>query len=94
MRGPTPKYAKMPRSGRVLIDARRLQSWRNARGMTRQQLADASRISVHSIKDYERGLHNPHDKPFVRLCRALGIEPAELLFDDCRYIHPTPEEED
>lgn len=89
--GPTPAYARMPRGGIVIIDADRLRTWRQVRGMTRADLALATRVSFYTIRAYERGVQNPHDKTFRRLCTALGIEPAELLFDDCRYIHPPSE---
>lgn len=94
LRGPTPKYAKMPRGGVVYIDANRLRTWRQVRGMTRKELAATARVHVLTIRAYERGWQNPHDKTFRRLCRALGIEPSELLFDDCRYIPKIKEEDD
>lgn len=92
LRGPTPTYAKMPRAGRVIIDARRLRYYRHVRFMTRKELGLAARVSWYSIESYEEGRRHPAERAFLRLCTALGIEPADLLFDDCRYI-PTEEGE-
>lgn len=93
VRGKTPRYAKMPRAGRVIIDPARLRYWRSARLMTREQLAEAARLSVDSIRSYERGRRFPRESAFRRLFTALGIGPEDLLFDDCRYIraHRDPE---
>jgi DNA-binding transcriptional regulator YiaG len=86
LRGKTPAYAKMPRAGRVIIDPAKLRYWRHARVMTRAQLAAASRLSPETIRSYEAGRRFPRESAFRRLFTALGIEPADLLFDDCRYI--------
>lgn len=84
--GKTPKYARMPRDGRMIIDPARLRYWRNMRLMSREQLAAASRLSVDSIRSYERGRRFPRESAFRRLFTALGIGPEDLLFDDCRYV--------
>lgn len=85
-RGPTPQYAKMPRGGRVIIDPAKLRYWRHVRVMTRQELAEAARLSLDSIKSYEQGRVYPRESAFRRLFTALGVGPEELLFEDCRYI--------
>lgn len=94
LRGPTPQYAKMPRSGRVIIDPAKLRYWRNVRGITRSELAEAARMSVYSVKEYERGVRFPRDSAFRRLYTALGISAEDLMFSDCRYIRKTKETDD
>lgn len=92
VRGKTPQYAKMPRGGRVIIDPAKLRYYRHMLVMTREQLAEASRCSVDSIKSYERGRRFPREPAFKRLFIALGVGPENLLFDDCRYIRETEED--
>lgn len=86
VRGKTPKYAKMPRGGRVIIDPARLRYWRHMRLMTIKELAEASRLSVDTIQSYETARRFPRESAFRRLFTALGIGPENLLFDDMRYI--------
>jgi len=85
-RGMVPEYARMPRGGRVIIDPAQLRYWRHVRFMTRQQLADLARMSVVSVKSYELGCRFPRESAFRRLVTALGIQPDQLLFSDCKYI--------
>lgn len=93
LRGPTPKYAKMPRAGRIIIDPAKLRYYRNLRLMSRESLADAARLSVDSIRSYERGRRFPRESAFRRLFTALGVGPEDLMFEDCRYIRKTKEED-
>lgn len=86
VRGRTPKYAKMPRGGRIIIDPAKVRYYRHMLLMTREQLAEASRLSVDSIRSYERGRRFPRESAFRRLLIALGVGPEDLLFEDCRYI--------
>jgi len=85
-RGKVPKYARMPRAGRVIIDPARLRYWRHVRIMTRVQLAEAARLSPFTVRSYEQGVRFPRESAFRRLVTALGINPQDLLFDDCKYI--------
>lgn len=94
VRGPTPQYAKMPRAGRVIIDPAKLRYWRHCRLMTRAQLAAAARMSEESVRSYERGRRFPRESAFRRLFISLGISPEDLLFEDCRYVRATTEEDD
>lgn len=92
-RGQTPKYAKMPRSGRVIIDAAKLRYHRHTRIMTREELAKAARMSVYSVISYELGRQFPREPAFRRLITALGVGPEDLLFDDCRYVRAEEDSE-
>jgi transcriptional regulator with XRE-family HTH domain len=83
------KYDYYPRDGRVVIDSRKLRYWRDAREMTRQELAEAADLSVHTIAEYEIGRRCPGHLSFRKLYYALGIGPEDLLFKGSRY---TPEE--
>lgn len=85
-RGQVPKYARMPRGGRVIIDPAKLRYWRHVRLMTREQLAEAARMAPRTVKAYELGERFPRESAFRRLLFALGIVPQDLLFDDCKYI--------
>lgn len=87
VRGKTPQYARMPRDyGRIIIDPAKLRYWRQARLMTRGDLAEATHMSLDSVRSYERGRRFPKRPAFRRLVTALGLSPEDLLFEDCRYI--------
>jgi transcriptional regulator with XRE-family HTH domain len=60
---------------------RRLRQLRAARGLTRAQLADASRIKLRTIEAWEQGRGEPLISSVLKLAGALGIEPGELLVD-------------
>ena len=91
-RGPLPKYAQMPRGGRVILDPAKLRWWRHERTMSRVDLAKAARMSVDSIRSYERGRRFPRESAFRRLYTALGIAASDLLFEDCGYVRKTEED--
>ena len=78
----------------VTIDPARLRFWRNMRTMTVTELAEASRINRHSLISYELGRRMPREKPFRRLCTALGIGPENLLLDGYRYIPQAKNDEE
>src|SRR3954465_1565827 len=89
--GRPPKYQYYPRGGLVVVDPAKLRYWRDAREMTRQELADAARVSVHSIGHYELGRPCPSQDTFRRLYQALGVGPEELMAKNGRYIAPDPD---
>ena len=80
------KYEYFPRAGRVIIDPAKLRHWRNARLMTREELAEVSYLSLASIRAYETGWRCPKDECFRRLFTALGVGPEDLLYEGGRYV--------
>jgi DNA-binding XRE family transcriptional regulator len=61
--------AKMPQ----VSFGERLLAWRLSRGLTRQQLAEATGVASHTIRLYEWGKKNkPHRETVVKLARVLG----------------------
>ena len=52
---------------------------RQAMGMTQEQLAFAAEIDLTYLGGIERSRRNPSLVVIVRLARALGLKPAELL---------------
>lgn len=83
---PRPYYDYIPRDGRVVIDPAKLRHWRNVRMMTREELAEASYLSLGSIQAYETGWRCPKDESFRRLYTALGVGPEDLLYEGGRYV--------
>jgi transcriptional regulator with XRE-family HTH domain len=66
------------------MDMRRLvgsnvRRLRIERGMTQEQLAEASGIDQRYISGLENGRRNPTVVTLYELARHLGVEPAELL---------------
>lgn len=63
---------------RVTTDAP-LSRARIARGLTQQQLADASDVSTTTISDIEHGKAAPTMRTLRKLASALGCELTDLL---------------
>jgi transcriptional regulator with XRE-family HTH domain len=61
--------------------AANLRRWRKNRGLSQQRLAFDCRLHRTEISLLERGDRNPRLTTIVRLARALGVAPAELLED-------------
>ncbi|MFI7042647.1 helix-turn-helix domain-containing protein [Microbispora rosea] len=66
-------------SGKALRQARDARRMPDGRKMTAAQLAEATGISVDTIRDYEGGRYAPNADRLVALARALGV-PMESLF--------------
>ena len=58
---------------------RNVRAVRQARGMTQEQLAEASGFSQQYISDLERGRRNPTIVSLYELAVALRSTPIELL---------------
>ena len=61
---------------------RRLRSLREAAGFTRRDLAEASRVSPHTISRIEAGHYAPYAETVRRLARGLQIEPEQFVSGD------------
>jgi len=59
----------------------KLKALREARGLSRQQLAFAIRMNVDHVGAYERGRNVPRIESLVRLCEGLGCQPEDLYED-------------
>jgi transcriptional regulator with XRE-family HTH domain len=60
---------------------RRVKSWRQARGFSQEQLAEAIERSVETVSNIERGQASTGIATAFRIAQVLDIEPA-LLFGD------------
>ncbi len=73
-----------------------LRAWREARGLTRRELVEASGLSYPYISQLETGSRLPSHKSLARLARALHVEPTELsaaiTFDDDSMAPPRGEQ--
>lgn len=68
--------------------AKRLRRLRNKRGLSMQQLADASAISYSYVRSMEAGIKNPPSSDVLqRIARVLEISVDELLSDDSTAQH-------
>lgn len=61
---------------------RRIREIRKSRGMTLQQLAEASKISSSMLSLVERGLTSPSVGSLIVICEALGKSMSGLLATD------------
>lgn len=57
----------------------RLKVLRTAKGITQAQLAEASRVSLGAIRDYEQGNKEPTAGSLVRMAEALGVSLDEFV---------------
>jgi len=60
---------------------RSIRSYRKQRGMSQEELAEASKLSLNYISDIERGVRNPSLLALVGLSRALRLPLRDLLAD-------------
>jgi len=56
-----------------------LRAARTQRGMSQDQFADATGLHRTHISLLERGLREPNLETLVKLSRALGLAPAEMI---------------
>jgi DNA-binding Xre family transcriptional regulator len=63
----------------LLLD--RIEQLRKARGLTLEQLARASDLSVSTLQHMRVRLSDPRISTVMRLCNVLGVTPGELAGD-------------
>ena len=56
-----------------------VRAMRRRRGLSQEELADAAGLHRTHISLIERGLREPSLDTLVKLCRGLGVSPAEAL---------------
>lgn len=56
----------------------KIKEARKWKGLTQQQLAQASDMSLMSIRRYEAGERLPTEQAVVSIAKALGVNPADL----------------
>jgi transcriptional regulator with XRE-family HTH domain len=61
------------------VFAANLRRWRNARGMSQDELALAAEVSRSYLSQIEKGSFYASLKIIGRLAEALEVEPSELL---------------
>jgi transcriptional regulator with XRE-family HTH domain len=67
-------------SGARFMDlATRIRHARVAKSLTQRQLSEATGLTQQSISHFERGEARPSIDSLLRIARALGIQPGELL---------------
>jgi putative transcriptional regulator len=58
---------------------RRLKSLRTGRGLTQEQLADATELSIESISNMERGIFGPRFDNLQKIASALNVDVMDLF---------------
>ena len=56
-----------------------LKKYRKEKNMSQEDLANASGITLSSIKKYETGIRNPKPDQLNKLAAALDISPNDLV---------------
>jgi len=60
---------------------RRIHEIRRARSLTQDEVAVISGIDSSNVRAYESGRSMPSVHTLMRFADALGVEPADLLFE-------------
>ena len=58
---------------------RRLKSLRTGKGLTQEQLADATELSIESISNMERGIFGPRFDNLQKIASALNVDVMDLF---------------
>lgn len=66
-------------SPKLLNTRNYVREWREFRGMTQEQLAEAAGYSPSSISQLETGKQGYEEKTLVRLAEALVCHPSDLI---------------
>jgi transcriptional regulator with XRE-family HTH domain len=74
-----PPRQSTPRSPEHAALGEAVRLARVERGMSQEQLADATPIHITYLGGVERGTRKPSYETVVRLARALALEPGELV---------------
>lgn len=69
---------KAKKRGPATAAGRRIKEIRTERGMSRMELAVASKMSVQAIIKYEHGDRDPSWESVLAITKALGVTPNEL----------------
>ncbi len=80
---PTPAADYLPaeRAKRIIAGASPVRVWREHRGLTLRQLAEASGLGLSYISEIERGAKSGSIDAISRLARALGLSLDDLVLD-------------
>jgi transcriptional regulator with XRE-family HTH domain len=70
----------MPKDPKALLGLK-MRALRTTRGLSQEALADLTRLHRTYIGGIERGERNVSLENIVRISRALGVTPSELLKD-------------
>lgn len=66
-----------------ILFGKRLQTLRKQAGMTQEQLAIQTGVTVESISNIERGLFGPRFENLEKIADVLGVEVKDLFdFDE------------
>jgi transcriptional regulator with XRE-family HTH domain len=56
-----------------------MREWRRKRELTQDQVAVLSEIDSSNVRAYESGRSTPNIQSLIRIAKALGVKPGELL---------------
>jgi transcriptional regulator with XRE-family HTH domain len=74
-----PRRQSQPRSPEHAALGEAIRLTRVERGLSQEELADATPIHITYLGGVERGVRQPSYETVVRLARALGVAPGALV---------------
>lgn len=58
---------------------KKLQALRKAAGLTQEQVAQTTNLTIESISNIERGVHGPTFDNLEKIAKAVNVEVKELF---------------
>ena len=55
-----------------------IKALREEKGITQEELAYRSQVSIDAIRQIERGVKMARTETFFKVCEGLGVSPAKL----------------
>lgn len=59
-----------------------IKKYRNDSGLTQEELAEKTGISLSAINKYEAGIRTPKYEAICKMAKVFGTTPADLIGDD------------
>lgn len=72
----------------MMMEQKTLRAWRQARGVTQEQLALESGVSITTVQKIEMNRCQPRVATAKLLCDQLGIKLADVLWPKIEEIVP------
>jgi DNA-binding XRE family transcriptional regulator len=74
-----PPRSKGKRTSETIAFGRRIRELRSAKGWTQETLAEQADMNPLQVGHLERGANDPKLSTILKLARAFGIRPEELI---------------
>lgn len=70
-----------------MVEHNKIKYYRIKSGMTQQELADKSKISVRALINYEKNLRTPPLEILLKISESLNIDKLDLINQNSKYYN-------